>query len=231
MTVLPGGQGCTPPSQHSSHGGGTWGAGSSVMECGALGCPVVCLLLRTQWSLHRESLPGAQKVRRCSRKACRGPVGSRGQGGSRSRTPRQDSRGWHLHPHLWVTSSMLGLGWRALQCRGKQGGAPCRAVVLATTTVTCVSSTQMREAEARLSCRKWKRGRWAVPTPGVHPPPGPQFLPWYSQVGGTHSTAFSGEEQGTGCGMSGLLCDVSLHKLARVRLDLVQAQKLLSHLF
>lgn len=71
-----------------------------------------------------------------------------------------------------------GSGWRALQCLGKQGGAPCRAVVLAATHGHLCLKHPDEEAEARLSCRKRKRGLclhpWGSPLPLA-----PQFLPWH----------------------------------------------------
>lgn len=88
MTVLPGGQGCTPllPAQF------TWGGTQSGEQCDGMwgpGASEVCLLLRTQWSLHRESLPGAQKVRRCSRKGLQGSSGKPRPRG----VPQQDAPG------------------------------------------------------------------------------------------------------------------------------------------
>ena len=73
-----------------------------------------------------------------------------------------------------------GSGRRALQCRGEQGGARCRAVVLAVTHGHSCLKHPDEEAEARLSCRKRKRGCWAVPAPlGFTLSPGPSIPPMH----------------------------------------------------
>lgn len=87
-----------------------------------------------------------------------------------------------------------GSGWRALQCRGKQGGAPCRAVVLATHSHLCLKHPD-EEAEARLSCRNGREGAGLCLHPGVHPCPWPLNSSHGAQVGGTHST-FSEKSKG-----------------------------------
>ena len=133
VAMLPGGQGCTPllPAQF------TWGGTQRGQQCDGVWGPgdsEVCLLLGTQWSLHRESLPGAPEVRRCPR----GPVGSRdGVGvGAAAGRPSQDPRGWHLHPCLWVRSCTLGPvgGHRSVGASGvgPRAGLLCRLTLMVT---------------------------------------------------------------------------------------------------
>lgn len=94
--------------------------------------------------------------------------------------PSQDPRGWHFHPHLWVTSCMLGLVGRHRSVGasrvGPRAGLPCWLPLM----VTRVLSSQMRKLKPGLATESGREGAGLCLHPWGSPfPLAPQFLPWH----------------------------------------------------
>lgn len=102
------------------------------------------------------------------------------KGAAAAGRPRQDSRGWHLHPRLWVTSSMLRLVGGLCSVGASRVGPRAGLLCWLPLMVTCVSSTQMRKLKPGLAAESGREGAGLCLHPWGSPLPlAPQFLPWH----------------------------------------------------